>query len=267
MSFFTTLSASLLSTAAEATNSEGVDIYEIKAVNLPASGEAIPILLQVDQESTQGRWLKEAAAMTKDGKAMRVLVSGILQQQLALKNDETKEITKPPKLVVYVGAARRLQADTKKDPEQSIVFGSGFARPSFDFEDKRKRKPEIFVSTGNESLTEPGTYASSLQLLGESEQKTDVKCLDVEDGREVYFMANLFRIKGQMGDIQYDKLKASATFIEESDRVRSRKSNGRPKPVSMNSQLNDSFEESDSSAQVMSSDELVKQAAISLADF
>jgi hypothetical protein len=196
-----------------------------------------------------------------------VLVSGIFQPVLAMKNDETKAITKPPKVIVYVGAARRLRADSKVDPEQAIVFGSGFSTALTDYEDKTKRKPELMVSSGTESLTDAGTYCSQLQVLGDSSTKTDETCLNIDDGREVYFMANLFRSKGEMKEIQYDKLKVIATFMQETDRVRSRKGGGRPKPVAMDSQLSDSFEETESKASVMSSDALCQQASVALSDF
>ena len=266
MAFYTTLSASIVAPATDGKTSEGVDVFEIKGVNA-ATSPGIPVLMQVDKTSEHGKFLKQLSDKTKDGSTIRVLVSGIFQPVLAIKNDETKAITKPPKVVVYVGAARRLRADSKVDPEQAIIFGSGYTRPSFDFEDKTKRKPELFISGSTQSMTEPGVYTSSLQLLGDSGTKTDSTCMEVEDGRECYFMANMFRSKGTMGETEYDKIKAVATFLEETDRVRARKGGGRAAPVSMTSQLSDSFEESESKAQVMSSDDLCKQAAVALSDF
>ena len=266
MAFYTSISASIVAPATESKTAEGVDVYEIKGINA-ATSPGIPVVMHVDRSSDNGKFLKSLSEKTKDGTSVRVLVSGIMQPVLAMKNDETKEITKPPKVIVYVGAARRLRADSKVDPEQAIVFGSGFCTALTDYEDKTKRKPELMISSGTESLTEAGTYCSQLQVLGDSSTKTDEFCLNVDDGREVYFMANLFRSKGEMKDIQYDKLKVIATFAQETDRVRSRKGGGRPKPVAMDSQLSDSFEESESEAQVMSSDALCQQAAVALSDF
>ena len=268
MAFYTTLSASIVAPATKTKNPDGVDIFEVKGICAPnTSNSGIPVLMHVDADSGHGQFLKALSDKTAEGASIRVLVTGLMNPVLAMKNDETKEITKPPKVIVYVGAARRLRADSRVDPEQAIVFGSGFARPSFDYEDKTKRKPEIFVQAGTESLEEAGKYASSLHILGDSATKTDQFCMDVDEGREVYFMAHLIRSNGTMGDVQYDKLKATATKIDETDRVRSRKGGGRAKPVSMNTQLSDSFEESESEAQVMSSEDLCKKASVALSDF
>lgn len=266
MAFYTTLSASIIAPATETTTSENVDVFEIKGINA-ATQPGIPVVMQVDRKSEQGKFLKKLSDKTKDGESIRVLVTGIMQPVLAVKNDETMEITKPPKVVVYVGAARRLRADSKVDPEQAIIFGSGFATVVTEFEDKSKRKPELMVSSGTQSLQEAGMYCSRLQVLGDSATKTDETCLSVDDGREVYFMATLFRSSGEMNGTHYDKLKASATFMEETDRVRARKNGGRPQPVAMDSQLSDSFEETESTASVMSADDLCKQASVALSDF
>ena len=96
---------------------------------------------------------------------------------------------------------------------------------------------------------------------------TDATCLTVKEGQEIYFMANLFRSNGVMGTTAYDKLKASATFMQETERVKSRKGGRKNHTVSMSAQLSDSFEDTESKATAMSSDDLIKQASISLSDF
>ena len=160
MAFFTSISASIVSGAQETTTAEGVAAYELKAINT-ACNPGIPVLLTVDKDTENAKFLKALGDKAAKEEAIRVLVSGIIQPVLA-ERDDKKEITKPPKVVVYVGAARRLRADTKIDPEQAVVFGSGFATPITDYEDNTKRKPEVFSSAGTESLKEEGAYCSRL---------------------------------------------------------------------------------------------------------
>ena len=165
MAFFTTLSASIVAPAVESKTAEGVDVYEIKGINT-AANPGIPVVMLVDKTSHNAAFLKGLADKTADGSSVRVLVSGIIQPVLAQKDEATKNIVKPPKVVVYVGAARRLRADMSLDPEQAIIFGSGFATPVTDYEDKTKRKAELLVSSGTESLQDEGKYCSRLQVLG-----------------------------------------------------------------------------------------------------
>jgi len=266
MAFFSTISATLLAPATETTTAEGVNVYELKGLNA-ASNPGMPVLMYVDKTSDCAEFLKGLAAKTTDGTAIRVLVSGIIQNVQAQKADNKKEILKAPKLIVYVGAARRLRVDPKVDPEQAIVFGSGFAYPVTDFEDNTKRKAEVFVGSGTQSLQEEGMYCSRLQVLGDKATKTDETCLNVEEGREIYFMANLFRSSGVMGDIAYDKIKCQAVFMEETDRVKSKRGGRKSHSVSMSAQLSDSFEETESTAAKMNSTDLCQQANVSLSDF
>ena len=265
MAFFTNISASIVSGAEQTTSPEGVACLQFKAINT-ASNPGIPVLLTVDADTENAKFLKALGDKAVAGESVRVLVSGILQPVLA-ERDQDKTITKPPKVIVYVGAARRLRADTKVDPEQAVVFGSGFATPQTDYEDSSKRKPAVFVSAGTESLQEVGTYCSRIDLMGDKESKTDEILTSCDDGQELYFMGNLYRSAGDYNGNVYDKLKVQASFVQATDRVRQRKSGGRSKGVSMNSQLNDSFEETSSTAQTLSPDALASQASISLADF
>jgi len=266
MAFFTSLSASLLAPATESTSTDGVKIYEFKALN-QAANPGIPVLLHVEQGTENGTFLK-ALAENASTTPVKVLVSGVIQSVLAEKDEKTKDITKPPKVIVHVGAARRLRMDTKIEPEQAIIFGSGYSSPITDFEDDTKRKRELFVASGCESLLEEGRYESRLQVIGTDEGGTGDKCETVADGTEVYFMGNLFRSKGEVGTTVYDKLKVSATFMQETDRVKTRKGGGgRKKGNSMRTQLDSSFEETESQAQTLSAEELAVKASVALSDF
>ena len=104
-------------------------------------------------------------------------------------------------------------------------------------------------------------------MLGDKESKTDELAQTCEDGQELYFMGNLFRSAGAMNGNNYDKLKVVATFMQATDRVKQRKTGRKSKSVSMNSQLNDSFEETTSTAAGMTPDSLAAQASVSLEDF
>ena len=100
------------------------------------------------------------------------------------------------------------------------------------------------------------------------EGETKDKCTTVEDGTEVYFMGNLFRSKGEMAGTEYDKLKVSLSFLEETDRVKKRGGGGRKsKATSMRSQLDASFEETESEATKLSAEELAVKASVALSDF
>lgn len=265
MAFFTSISAQIISEAEETKTSEGVDVYKIKALHM--GNPAIPLWLYIDRDSDNAVFLKSLAGKVKGGETPRVLASGVLQACYATKDDNTKQITKPPKLIIYVGAARRLRADTNIDPEQAVVFGSGFAQVVTDFHDKTKRKPELLISSGTQDLTEEGKYSSRLQVIGDTKTKTNDVCLRVDDGKEVYFMANLFRSEGTMGETSYDKIKASATFMEEGDRVKSKSNGRRNHTPNMSGQLSDTFEEAESEETGKSVNELAKMAGIALGDF
>jgi hypothetical protein len=220
----------------------------------------------VDAASDNATFLKALGEKAAGGEAIRVFVSGILQPVLAEKSED-KQISKPPKVIVYVGGVRRMRADTKLDPEQFQVFGSGFLTPQTDYEDSTKRKPAVFVSSGTESLQKEGVYCSRLDLIGDKSSSTEEPLMQIEDGTEIYFMGNLYRSAGTYNDSTYDKLKVNCTFVQATDRVKQRKAGGRNKPASMNSQLDSSFEESESTAQTLSPEALSAQASVSLADF
>lgn len=265
MAFYCSMTGFILEAAEETTTAEGVEVYQVKAINKSCDP---PILMSImaDKGSPQGDMLNGVSKLVAKKEAARVLVSGIMQPIAAIKSDETKEITKKPKVIVYAGAVRRIRADLKLEPEQAIVFGSGYARVQESRDDTTKRKPELYVSGSTESLKDAGEYSQGLQIIGDPATKTDVKCLEVDDGREVYMMANLFRSAGEYMGTIYDKLKARATMLQETDRVRS-KGGKAGKTASMNTQLSSTFESSESTAEVMSADELCQQAAVSLADF
>lgn len=253
--------------AAEGTSSEGKPVYELKGINM-ASKPGVPVILMVDRESENGSFLKQLSEKTSDGSTVRVLATGIVQPVLADRNKEEKTVNKPSKIILYVGAVRRLRADLTQDPEQAVVFGSGFSTPVTNYEDPDKRKPELMVSAGTESLKEEGKYCSMLNVVGTQAYGTDELCMAVEEGKEVYFMGNLYRSAGEMNDIQYDKLKCEITFAQETDRVKKRGGGRKPKATSMRSQLNDSFEDQGTSpTQTMSAAELSSQANLSLSDF
>jgi len=265
MAFFTNLTCTLFSEAEETTNADGTPIYEIKAVTSP-QGEAIPIILMVDQKTETGAFLKQLAELTKKKQAARVLITGVIQLIPPQKND-AKEITKGPKLLVYVAGARRISTDVKQQPEQAIVMGDGYSSPCTDFEDKTKRKPEVYVSSGNESLKEAGAWSSQVHLIADVATKEVAELFKTTpDGTEVYFVGNLFRSKGTYNERNYDNLKISCVFAQDTNRVKTR-GGKRSKNVSMSSQLSDEFESNDSVATTMSVEELASQASISLADF
>jgi len=254
--------------ATETTSSEGKPVYELKGVNL-ASKPGVPVILMVDQKTENGDFLQKLSQKTSDGSSVRVLATGIVQPVLADRNKEEKTVNKPSKIILYVGAVRRLRADLNQDPEQCSVFGSGFATPVTDYEDPSKRKPELMISSGTESLQQEGKYCSMLNVIGTQALGTDELCLNAEDGVEVYFQGNLYRSAGEMNGNEYDKLKCELSFAQETDRIKKRGGGGRkPKTTSMRSQLNDSFEDADSSpTQTMSAAELSNQANLSLSDF
>lgn len=266
MAYFTTLTATLLAPAAEDTTPDGVEVYKIKCAN-SASSPGIPTLLMVDKDTENGSFLKALSDKTSDA-ACRVLVTGVLQLTPAVKDDDGG-ITKAPYVTVYVGAARRIRADVQKDPEQAVVMGSGFCFPVTDYEDKTKRKAELFLSSGTESFQESGKYSSQVHLVTDpSAAYVGELFSEVPEGTEVYFQGNLFRSKGEMNGTAYDKLKVSATFAQNTERVRERGGGGKKSKVqSMRSQLNDSFEEDESVTTTMSATQLAQQASVSLADF
>ena len=264
MAFYTSITAFIATKAEKKTNADGVDIVEVKAVN-KSCDPPILMRIQADAESPQGK-LINALSQDAETKAPRILATGIVQVISATKNDETKEITMPPKLIIYAGSVRRVRNDMKIEPPQAIVFGSGFARVQ-ESRESSQRKPELYVSCSTEKLDQEGEYSEGLQIIGDASTKTDATCLEIDDGREVYFMANLYRYAGEYKGSHYDKQKARATFIQETDRVRSK---GRSKPgaaVSMSSQLGDTFETAESTAEVMSAADLLDQASVSLASF
>lgn len=267
MALFTSISVELIKGGLkEEKSSEGVDVYSVASA-CRVCDPAIPVLLMIDKDSDNAAFVKALAEKADEGKRIRVLVSGVLQSVYAQKDDKTKQILKGPKLIVYVGAVRRLRADDKIDPEQAVVFGSGFVQVVTDFHDKTKRKAELLISTGTQDLKEEGKYSSRMQIIGDTKTKTDEACMRVDDGKEVYFMANLFRSKGEMNGTEYDKIKASATFLEEGDRVKSRKSGRNNHAANMTSQLSDTFEESEGEEDAKSVNELAQAAGIALGDF
>lgn len=267
MAFFTSASATILEKGTEGLSPEGKPVHIFKALN-SASSPGVLVLLMVDSGTENASFMMKLSEMIAEQGPQRVLVTGVMQTVLA-ERDDKKVITKPSKTVIYVGAVRRLRADTKIDPEQYVVFGSGFSTPVTDYEDNTKRKAELMVSAGTESLQEAGKYASRLHLLGETAYQTDVLCTEAVEGQEIYFMGNLFRSAGEINGTQYDKIKVSCTFAQETDRVKKTSGGGgrRPKQASMRSQLDASFEDAESVTQTMSAEALTAQANCSLADF
>ncbi len=149
MSFFGALTATLISPAVETTTAEGVEVYEVKSINM-ASDPAVPALILCDRQTEHGQFLKALADQVTDTFKPRVLVSGVVQPTAAERPENDKNsITKGPKITVYAGAIRRIRADLKKDPEQIIIMGSGFCLPVFEMHDKSKRKPQLSVANGN----------------------------------------------------------------------------------------------------------------------
>lgn len=266
MAFFGTLTATLIAPAEEITTAEGVDAYEIKAVNASCT-PGIPMLLIVDRKTDNGKFLKELSQLCKEDYKPRAMVTGVLQPVLAEKGDD-KSIIKSPKILLYVGSARRIRADLGKDPEQAIVMGGGYCRVVTEFEDPDKRKAEVFLSAGTESVVDEGRYSSHLHVISDRDGGTDELFRNVEEGKEIYFVGSLFRSKGEMNGTEYDKLKVSATFAQETDRVQQRKGGGkRTKTKSMRSQLDSSFEDDEATVHTMSAEQLAEKTLVSLADF
>ena len=161
MAFYTTLSASIVAPATKTKNPDGVDIFEVKGICAPnTSNSGIPVLMHVDADSEHGQFLKALSDKTAEGASIRVLVTGLMNPVLAMKNDETKEITKPPKVIVYVGAARRLRADSRVDPEQAIVLAAGLlglrlttkTKPSESLRFLSRLAPKAWKKQGNMHL-------------------------------------------------------------------------------------------------------------------
>lgn len=265
MSFFTTISTTLLAPAEDAVANDGTAMLEIKAMS-GASNPGIPVILMVRKDTDNAKFLQELSKLPSENKVARVLVSGVVQMVPAEVDKQTKEVVKKPKIVVVVGSARRLRADTKIEPEQAVIFGSGFASPQTVY-GSDQRKAELSITTGNESVREEGKWASRLTVLGDQAVGTDEICLKIDENRELYFMGNLFRSAGEVNGTHYDKLKCSLSFAQESDRVKAKSGGRRPKATSMNSQLGDAFEADSSASTTLSRDDLAAQASVSLADF
>ncbi len=267
MAFFTSITATILKPAEETKTTEGVEVYEVKGV-CQASKPGIPVVMLVDKDSEQGKFLKGLADLTKGKKTARVLVSGVIQTCYAQKSEDGTEIEKPSKVIVYVGAARRLRLqDTAHDPEQAIIFGSGFAEPQTDFNDKSKRIPQLQISGGTQDFKEEGKYSSKITVIGDNKTKTDEVCLRVEEGQEVYFMANLYRSEGEMRGKGYDNIKASVTFIEEGDRIKQKRGGKRNHSPNLSGQLSDTFEEASEEEEAANVNQLAEMAGIALGDF
>lgn len=266
MAFFGTLSVTVLGEAEPFVTPDGVDAYKINGVNTSCP-DPLLVTMIVDKSTETGSFLKQVADLTASNSCGRVLVTGVVQSVLAIKGED-KSITKQPKLEMYVGSARRLRPDLKKEPEQAVVMGAGYCRPITEFEDPNKRKAELFLSAGTESVVEEGKYSSQLHVVADKEGNCEDLFRSVEDGKEVYFMGYLFRSKGEMNGTEYDKIKVSATFAQETERVQQRRGGGkRTKSKSMRSQLDSSFEDDESPASALSPEELTRKTLVSLADF
>ena len=87
MAFFTSISASIVSGAQETTTAEGVAAYELKAINT-ACNPGIPVLLTVDKDTENAKFLKALGDKAAKGEAIRILVSGIIQPVLAERDDK-----------------------------------------------------------------------------------------------------------------------------------------------------------------------------------
>ena len=105
MAFFTSISTTIVSGAEQTTSPEGDACLQLKAINT-ASNPGIPVLLTVDADTANAQLLKALGDQAVAGEGVCMLVSGILQPVLA-ERDQDKTMTKPPKVIVYVGAARR----------------------------------------------------------------------------------------------------------------------------------------------------------------
>lgn len=266
MSFFTTLSTTLLAPAEDAVANDGTAMLELKTM-CNASKPGIPVILMVRKDTDNAKFLQELAKLPQEGNLPRVLVSGVVQFVAAEVDKQTKEVVKKPKIVVVVGSARRLRADVKIEPEQAVVFGSGFASPQTVY-GSDQRKAELSITSGNESVREEGKWASRLTVLGDQAVGTEEICLSIDENRELFFMGNLFRQAGEVNGTHFDKLKVNLSFAQESDRVKAKGGSGRrPKATSMTSQLGAAFEEDTSAATTLSRESLAAQVQESLADF
>ncbi len=267
MAFFGSLSVTVLGKAESFVTNDGVDTYKINGINTSCP-EPLLVTMIVDKSTETGSFLKQVADLTATNSCGRVLVTGVVQSVLAMKGED-KSITKQPKLEVYVGSARRLRPDLKKEPEQAVVMGAGYCWPITEFEDPNKRKSELFLSAGTESIVEEGKYSSRLHVVADKEGNCEDLFRSVDEGKEVYFMGYLFRSKGEMNGTAYDKIKVSATFSQETERVMQRKGGGskRQSAKTMRSQLDSSFEDDESPASALSPEELTRKTLVSLADF
>lgn len=270
MSFFTTLTATILAAPEKDTDADGNEVIKIKAVNQVCK-PAMPVWLVIPADTENAKDLASMADKTAQGEVRRVLVTGVLQIVAATRSEDKQTIEKAPNATVYVAAYRRIRMDLNKEPEQAVVMGSGFSAP-VNVEHRNAdsdRKPEIYISTGNESLLQEGKYASQLHCVGDVANKNVGELFKtVGEGTEVYFVGNLFRIKGDIPNGgQYDKLKTSVTFALETDRVKTRGYQAKTKQASMKTQLDDSFEDDEPATNTLSAEQLADQARVTLADF
>ena len=164
MAFYTSITGFIAGPATKKTNPDGVEVFEVQALN-KSCDPPILMRIQADAASEHGKTLN---ALAKDAQktSARILATGPVEFVSAQKNDETKEITKPPKIVVYAGTIRRVRNDMKLEPPQAIVFGNGFARVQ-ESRESNQRKPELYVSNSAESLTNQGEYSEGLQIIGD----------------------------------------------------------------------------------------------------
>ena len=108
MAFFGAVSVSIMAPATETVNSEGTPCYELKGINM-ASSPGLPVVLMVPTGTENATFLKALSDKTADGSTVRVLETGVLQPVLAEKNKAEGTIVKPSKIILWVGAARRLR--------------------------------------------------------------------------------------------------------------------------------------------------------------
>lgn len=270
MALFTNLTVNLLSGAEESQTSEGVPVYKVKAYNegLPDS-EPIMVSLMINRNHEHASDFKSFAEMTKKDKSVRLLVTGVMEYILPVKEkDDT--ISKKSRLNVYVISMRRLSLDPKIQPASAHVYGSGFAEP---VEFKGDRKAQLNILTGTQSLEESGAYCSRFQISGDKTLGTDEICLRITNGQEIYFAGTLYRLEGKFKpdnkdrEVEFDKITANATFIEETDRVKAIGGRRNKKSASMASQMTETFEEADVPDEGKSVSDLAKMAGIALDDF
>ena len=265
MAFFGTVTLALRSKAAEATTAEGVDVYEFKSQTL--TDPTILCLLMVDKKTENAQFLKALSEQITDTYTPRVLATGVVQLEVAQK-DKKDIITKPPKMILYVNAVRRIRDTQAKDPEQVTIMGSGFTQFQTERNNDEKRKPEVILSATTESLKEEGAYSSRLRVVSDKEGNTEELFKTVDNNTEIYFVGTLFRSMGNYMEKDYDNLKVSASFALKTDRVKDSGGYSRkPKASSMRSQLDSSFEEDDKEETSISADELASRALASLDDF